>query len=187
LLESNFLLVRYNPTDGSLDTSFGNQGIALSSGGYVLAEVNYPVAMAAEPDGRIVLAGVTIDSTGGDGFALARFLVAGPVIDSFTASSPNNPVTAGSSLTLTAGSITAANPGTTITQVAFYLDSNNDGTLEPSTDRLLGTVKQNSSGLWTLTDASAFGLTAGTYKLFAQAEDSDGVFGDPVALTLTVQ
>jgi hypothetical protein len=31
------------------------------------------------------------------------------------------------------------------------------------------------------------GLTAGTYKLFAQAEDSDGVFSDPAALTLTVQ
>jgi hypothetical protein len=143
--------------------------------------------MATEPDGRIVLAGETQNSTGGAAFAVARFLVAGPVIGSFTASSPNNPVTAGSSLTLTAGSITAANPGTTITQVAFYLDSNNDGTLEPSTDRLLGTVKQSSSGVWTLTDSSAFGLTAGTYTLFAQAEDSDGVYGDPITLTLTVQ
>jgi hypothetical protein len=40
---------------------------------------------------------------------------------------------------------------------------------------------------WTLTSSSAFGLTAGTYTLFARAEDSDGVFGDPVALSLQVQ
>jgi hypothetical protein len=32
-----------------------------------------------------------------------------------------------------------------------------------------------------------FSLTSGTYTLFAQAEDSYGVFSDPFALTLTVQ
>jgi hypothetical protein len=71
--------------------------------------------------------------------------------------------------------------------VAFYLDSNNDGKLEPGTDALLGYATQSSPGVWTLTDSSAFGLTKGTYTLFARAEGSDGVFGDPVALTLTVQ
>jgi hypothetical protein len=96
-------------------------------------------------------------------------------------------VTSGSSTTLTASGITDVNPGVSITQVAFYLDNNNDGTLEPGTDTLLGYATQTSPGVWTLTNSSAFGLTAGTYKLFAQAKDSDGVFGDPVALTLTVQ
>ena len=37
-----------------------------------------------------------------------------------------------------------------------------------------------------MTSTNTFGLSAGTYMLFAQAEDSYGVFGDPVALTLAV-
>jgi hypothetical protein len=41
--------------------------------------------------------------------------------------------------------------------------------------------------VWTLTNSSAFGLTAGTYTLFAQAQDNYGVSSDPDALTLTVQ
>jgi hypothetical protein len=51
----------------------------------------------------------------------------------------------------------------------------------------LGTVTQSSGGVWTLTSANAFGLTLGTYTLYAQAQDSYGVFGDPVALSLQVQ
>jgi uncharacterized delta-60 repeat protein len=180
LLGSNFLLVRYNLTDGSLDTSFGNQGIAVSSGG-LLVEGNSPLAMATEPDGRIVLAGETLDSTGGAAFAVARFLVAGPVIGSFTASSPNNPVTASSSLTLAAGSITDANPGAVITQVEFYY-------YDASGNKVtLGTVTQPTAGAWTLTSTpAALGLTTGTYTIYAQAEDNYGVFSDPVSLTLTV-
>jgi hypothetical protein len=75
----------------------------------------------------------------------------------------------------------------TITQVAFYLDSNNDGTLEPGTDTLLDYATQTSPGVWTLTNNSAFGLIAGTYRLFTQAQDNYGVPGEPVALALTVQ
>jgi hypothetical protein len=71
--------------------------------------------------------------------------------------------------------------GATITQVAFYYfdSSGNQVTL--------GTVTVSSAGSWTLTSATAFGLPAGTYTIYAQAEDSYGVFGDPVAITLTVQ
>ena len=50
----------------------------------------------------------------------------------------------------------------------------------------LGTVLVSSGGTWTLTSENAFGLTAGTYTLYAVAQDSDGVFGDPDALTLQV-
>ncbi|HKB40230.1 MAG TPA: hypothetical protein VKD72_27620, partial [Gemmataceae bacterium] len=104
-------------------------------------------------------------------------LAAGPQIGSFTASP--NPGAAGSDLTLTASNITDANPGAGITQVAFYQDSNGDGTLEPGTDTLLGYATQTSPGVWTFTGS----LASGTYTLFAQAEDSYGVFSDPLATT----
>jgi hypothetical protein len=54
-------------------------------------------------------------------------------------------------------------------------------------DTLLGYATQTSPDVGTLTNSSAFGLTAGTYTLFVQAEDNYGVLGDPDALTLTVQ
>jgi uncharacterized delta-60 repeat protein len=167
------ILVRYN-ADGSLDTTFGNGGIDTTT---VPASTLRSVVL--QPNGDIVVAGQA--ST----FLVARFLPSEPQVGSFTASP--NPVIAGSSTTLTASNITDGNPGVSITQVAFYLDSNNDGTLEPGTDILLGDATQTSAGVWTLTSSSAFGLTAGTYTLFAQAQDSDGVLGDPIALTLTVQ
>jgi hypothetical protein len=126
---NNLLAARYNAAYGSLDTSFGNNGVAASSGVTVMT---YKVAAALEPDGRIVVAGTLDHSLG---FTLACFLAAGPQIGSFTANP--NPVTAGSSLTLTASSITDAKANSTIAQVAFYVDSNNDGFLEPGTDTLL--------------------------------------------------
>src|SRR5262249_12103285 len=109
-------------------------------------------------------------------FSLARFLAAGPEIGSFRASP--NPVTAGSSLTLTASNIIDEIPSASITQVAFYhIDTSGN-------QQLLGSGTQTSPGVWTFT----FTVTqaSGSYTLFAQAEDSYGVFGDPVAITLTV-
>jgi uncharacterized delta-60 repeat protein len=163
------MVARYNAADGSLDTSFGVNGVAGASG----FDSNFLDA-ALEPDGRIVVAG----GAGSNSFALARFLAAGPQIGSFTASP--NPVFAGTSLTLTASNITDEIPRATITQVAFYVQSNGVSTL-------LGYGTPSSTGVWTLSSTNTFGLSAGTYTLFAQAEDSYGVFGDPVALPLSVQ
>jgi uncharacterized delta-60 repeat protein len=160
-------------SNGSPDTSFGTGGTTLiaSGGGGFTRDI------AIEPDGGIVLAGYA------GSFELARFLPGEPQIGSFTASL--NPVNAGSSLTLTAGTIQDANPNAAIIQVAFYVDSNGDGVLESGTDSFLGYGVQTSPGVWTLTFSTA-GLTGGTYTLFAQAEDSYDVFGDPLALTETV-
>jgi hypothetical protein len=98
-------------------------------------------------------------------------------IGSFTASP--NPITAGSSLTLTASNIAPATPGATITQVTFYyFDSS-------GAKHVLGNGKQTSAGVWTLTVKA--NLAPGAYTLYAQAEDSDGLFGPAAALTLTVQ
>jgi hypothetical protein len=91
-------------------------------------------------------------------------------------------------VTLTVANVADLNPGSTITQIDFYMDNNGDGVLEPGTDTLLGYAAQ-SNGAWTLTfSPSTFGLTSGhSYTVFARAEDSYGVFGDPAALALTVQ
>jgi hypothetical protein len=98
-------------------------------------------------------------------------------IGSFTASP--NPITAGSSLTLTASLISSATPGATITQVTFYyFDSS-------GAKHVLGNGTQTSTGVWTLTVPAT--LAPGTYTLYAQAEDSTGLFGSAAALTLTVQ
>jgi uncharacterized delta-60 repeat protein len=168
----NLFVARFNSADGALDTSFGTGGVAtLASGSNISAST---VSMALQPDGRIVAAGSLLTSTGG--FALARLVAYGPQIGSFTASP--NPVSTGSSLTLTASNISDEIASATITQVAFYVQFNGSNTL-------LGYGTQSSTGVWALT--CTVNLAPGTYTLFAQAEDSFGVFGDPLALTLTVQ
>ena len=72
-----------------------------------------------------------------------------------------------------------ANPGVTITQVAFYYVNSSGSNV------LLGYGTQSSPGVWTFT--FTVNLAPGSYTLLAQATDSDGVLGDPFALTLTVQ
>jgi uncharacterized delta-60 repeat protein len=169
--ESGVALVRYN-ADGSLDTSFGNSGIVTtligtrSFGGWVTLQSN----------GDIVQAGSAYNSSGNQVFAVARYLPSEPQIGSFTANP--NPVTSGSSLTLTASNITDGNPNSTITQVTFYyFDSNGNKVV-------LGYGTEDSSGNWNLTFNVS--LTAGTYTIYAQAEDNYGVLGDPDSLSLTV-
>src|SRR5262249_40560955 len=54
---NNLLVARYHAADGSLDTSFGTNGVATTSGVTVLP---YKVSAALEPDARIVVAG-TLD------------------------------------------------------------------------------------------------------------------------------
>ena len=101
-------------------------------------------------------------------------------IGSFTANP--NPITAGSSLTLTASNISPPFlywAGVTIKQVTFYyFDSR-------GAQHVLGNGTQTSTGVWTLTVKA--NLTPGTYTLDAQAEDSDGLFGPAAELALTVQ
>jgi uncharacterized delta-60 repeat protein len=161
-----FAALRVN-SNGSVDTGYGNGGWATS----VLPTGSDDVrAMALEPDGRLVLAGTTGE------VALVRFLGSAPQVGSFTASP--NPVTSGSSLTLTASNITDGNPNSTVTQVAFYYI---DGT---GTQQVLGYGTSDGHGNWTLT--YTVGLPAGTYTLYAQATDNYGALGDPLALTLQV-
>jgi uncharacterized delta-60 repeat protein len=159
------ILERYN-ADGSLDATFGTGGIDTTT-----VPAQGLTSLVIQTNGDIVSAGQA--ST----FIVARFLPSDPGTGSFKASP--NPVASGSSVTLTASNITDANPGATLTQVTFYYfdSSGNNVTLGPGT--------QTSPGVWTLN--TTMNLPAGTYTIYAQAEDSYGVFGDPFALTLTVQ
>jgi uncharacterized delta-60 repeat protein len=171
-------VLRFNG-DGSADSTFGTGGVVTTAIG---TGSSWAGAVALLSNGAIVTAGTATIGTKQD-FTAARYLPSEPEIGSFTA----NPdlATAGSSVTLTASNITDGNPQSTVTQVAFYLDSNGDSQLEPGTDTLLGYPTQTSPGVWAFT--CTVNLAPGSYTLFAQAKDSYGVFGDPLALTLTVQ
>jgi hypothetical protein len=96
------------------------------------------------------------------------------------------PIAAGTPVLLTAGNVYDINGGgSSVTAVKFYLDSNNDGVLETSTDTLLGTGTVSGND-WTLT-MSTTGLSSGTHTIFAQALDSNGLLSDPVAAALVIQ
>jgi uncharacterized delta-60 repeat protein len=156
--------------DGSMDATFGTGGLVTTLIGSYPSQVFN--ALALQADGTILAAGYV--GANSHSFLLARYLPSAPKIGSFTASP--NPVTSGSSLTLTASNITDANPGSTITQVAFYVQINGTNTLQG-----YGT---QSAGVWTFT--YTVNLTPGSYTLTAQSTDSYGVLGDPFALTLQV-
>jgi uncharacterized delta-60 repeat protein len=163
--------------DGSLDATFGNGGLVTTPiGGFNNNPDGQYNAVALQPDGKIVAAGYASNSSNKAIFSLARYLPSEPEVGSFTVSP--NPVLSGSSVTLTASNITDGNANSSITQVAFYVQSN-------GTSTLLGYGTQTSPGDWTL--ISTVSLAPGSYTLFAQAQDSYGVFGDPFPLTLQVQ
>jgi uncharacterized delta-60 repeat protein len=168
---SPLLVIRLTPT-GALDTTFGVGGVGTSGSLVALQAGSTPSAIALQPDGKAVLVGTTSNFE----FVAVRFDGDAP-----TLTANPNPVTAGTSLTLTASNIEDFTAGASITQIAFYYYN---GT---GTKVTLGTVIVSSSGAWTLNSKNAFGLLAGTYTIYAQADDTYGIFGDPFAITLTVQ
>jgi uncharacterized delta-60 repeat protein len=170
---NDLAVVAFQPS-GAVDTTFGINGASTVN---FSNNTSRGRNIALQSDGKIVVAGSTVPS--GTTLALARFLPPDTKIGSFTATP--NPVTAGSSVTLSASGILNANPSSTITQVAFYLDDG-DGTLEPGFDTLLG-YGTNVNGVWSF---SFIPTTSGTFTLFALATDSNGVASDPVTLTLQV-
>jgi uncharacterized delta-60 repeat protein len=68
----DFVLARYLP-DGSLDTSFGASGKAITD---FFGEVEHASAIAVQPDGKIVVTGLAYHDDNID-FALARYTVSG--------------------------------------------------------------------------------------------------------------
>jgi uncharacterized delta-60 repeat protein len=173
--QENLAVVRVHP-DSSMDVGFGNGGWATIQ---FAAQGGSVQALALQPDGRVLLAGLARPTSASypTDVALVRFLASAPQIGSFTGDP--NPVLSGSTTTLTASNITDNNPGATVTQVAFYIMIDGSGVL-------LGYGKKNSDGSWSYAFDTT-GYASGTYTLAAQATDSYGVFGNPVALTLTIE
>jgi uncharacterized delta-60 repeat protein len=74
----DFAVVRYLP-DGALDPSFGENGVAITDFG---KSKDWAYAMAVQPDGRIVVGGVS-DHSGSRDFALARYTPGGALDSTF--------------------------------------------------------------------------------------------------------
>ena len=139
--------------------------------------------MAVQADGRVLLGGKQLAEVGPIDALLSRYLPSAPAVASASASPAAAP--AGANVAL-AASVAPGNPGALggVTRVAFYVDSNGDGKLEAASDTRLGYATYNAAtGQWELT-ISTTGWAQGSYRLFAQAEDGYGAFGDPFSLTL---
>jgi uncharacterized delta-60 repeat protein len=74
----DFALVRYN-IDGSLDNSFGLQGKVITNFG----ALDFGLAIALQPDGKIISTGRTYTNNNGTDFALARYHSDGSLDSSF--------------------------------------------------------------------------------------------------------
>jgi uncharacterized delta-60 repeat protein len=160
---------------GSLDPTFGTSGFVTTPVNDIGVITNgvKTISVVIQADGKIVVGGAAGVGSYYD-FALFRYLPSAPQVGSFTAGQSG----AGAPVTLTASNLTDANPNSTIKQVTFYYYDalGNQVVLETVT-------APDGSGNWDLTVS----LPPGSYTLYAQAEDSYMVLGDPFALNLSVQ
>jgi hypothetical protein len=166
--------------DSAANTYVGGaiSGIGGAGGNGFVAKIDPPAdtSEVSVPIDGTPAVGTGAFSNGSNDFLLAGYPPSAPHSGSLTASP--NPVTSDSSLFLTASNLTAADSSSIIVQVAFYVQMS-------GTNSLLGYSTQTSSGNWSFTIAVK--LTSGNDTLIALAKDSDGVFGDAAALTLTAQ
>jgi uncharacterized delta-60 repeat protein len=164
--------------DGTPDSSFGTSGTATATAAFSSSVKSYGAAMAGQPDGKVVVAGLYEPvNGGGPTSALARFLPPNTKIGSFSGSS------SAGSVTLSASNIMNSNPTSPISHVYFYLQN-------PDTSLTLVGTGANNSGTWALTfSESTYALISGnSYTFVAQAVDSSvpGVLSDPVTVSFTV-
>ncbi|HYV92540.1 MAG TPA: T9SS type A sorting domain-containing protein [Chitinophagales bacterium] len=81
-LNHDFILVRYN-TDGSVDSSFGDEGIVITSFGDYTD--SYGRSLALQANGKIVMVGSSYDSNNSPNYAIARYNTDGSLDSSFSA------------------------------------------------------------------------------------------------------
>jgi uncharacterized delta-60 repeat protein len=74
---ANFAMFRYNP-DGAPDTSFGGNGIVLTTSPVGVGSWNF------EADGKVLVSGTVIDAFGNSDLAVARYLAQDTTIDGVT-------------------------------------------------------------------------------------------------------
>ncbi|MDQ3748670.1 MAG: FG-GAP-like repeat-containing protein [Acidobacteriota bacterium] len=136
----DFSVVRYN-TDGSLDNSFGTGGIVITDFGDTNDQA---IAVALQPDGKIVVGGTSGSWTGNNAFTLARYNTNGTLDVSFGTGGKvvtdfgGNRGAAGAIAIQPNGKIVAAGySGNFVSGVGTTSDLavaryNTDGTLDPS-------------------------------------------------------
>jgi hypothetical protein len=152
---------------------------------YTLYDLTYQVPLRAYHDARGTL---TLTITGGASATLVRWsmeVVGGAVPQIVSLSASPSPVDQGNPLTLTAGGVTDYYPGGTVTRVAFYLDSDGDGRLDPSKDLFLGYGTKSGTS-WSLTFSTS-GWAVGTHTFFAVATDDFGVESGPVSVSVQIR
>jgi uncharacterized delta-60 repeat protein len=82
---TDFLLARFNSTDGSLDTSFGTSGTVITP---ISSTTNDQIqSIAIDSSNRIVVAGFTLDTNNNSSFVVARYSNAGALDTTFGAGS----------------------------------------------------------------------------------------------------
>lgn len=138
-------------------------------------------------------AGPGYDLVTGRGTPIVNLLVAGliggvvpsapvPLIGTLTVNPAS--VQAGAPVTVTAGNVVESSGSSTITNVAFYLESNGVGGLQTAGDTSLGNGVRNGT-TWSLAAQTA-GMAPGSYSVYAIATDSAGVTGSVAAATLNI-
>ncbi|MCH9021287.1 MAG: hypothetical protein IID32_00800 [Planctomycetes bacterium] len=103
-----------------------------------------------------------------------------PVVVSVTASP--DPVVQGAPLTLQANGV--ADSDGSVVQVAFYLDSNKNGSLEVGLDIVLGLDESGADGWETVAVTNGFSI--GLNQIFARALDDEGAWSTAVSVQVTV-
>ncbi len=78
----DFFVSRHN-SDGTLDSTFGNQGFAITD---FFGANDTASSVVIQPDGKILVAGTAYNNAGGADFALARYNVNGTLDSSFGSS-----------------------------------------------------------------------------------------------------
>ncbi len=128
---------------------------------------------------------VAEDNTGGLSVPVMStvYVEAGPTIGSLAASP--NPLTAPGTLTLTASGVSDP-AGMGITGVSFYLDPNNTGVFDSTTDLLLGAATSETGGSWSWSGSTAEFPTGTVRDFYAVAQNTEGLTGNAATTTDTI-
>ena len=115
-------------------------------------------------------------------WTVGSLLTAGGAAKVTTFSASPNPVASGATVTLSA---VVSDPDSTVSKVAFYLESNGTSGLQTGSggDTLVGTATSSTSGTWSV-NVSTTGLS-GNVTFYAVATDTSGFVG-PTASTTDV-
>ena len=175
-------VARFNP-DGSLDITFGQNGIALSplpSG----ESADGSIKLLVQPDGKIVVAGLVSDGNGGENLAMVRY-TAGGLLDNYA----NDPSAAFGDLD------SLSNEPTGIVTVSLgAVPDVFDTALQPG-DRIIVAVPDSGTGGTDLRDYDPAGQLAATvsdsraadHPLLAVEPDGDVLLAESASGGFTVR